>query len=112
MKPTRDALTVLASLEDGVLKTDLSNELANTLETLNNLSENSPKSRIKGSFILKLDIMVEAGVATLQASISTKLPKLPRSRSIRWVGDNGTLSTEHPNQANLFDGPRPVDNVA
>lgn len=112
MKPTRDALTVLASLEDGALKTDLSSELTNTLVALNSLSENARKARIKGTVTLKLDIILEAGVATLQASISTKVPKLPRRPSIRWVNEDGSVTTEHPNQANLFDGPRPVENVA
>jgi len=108
MKQTKDALAVLATLEDGALKADLSSEFTNTLVALNSLSENAPKARIKGNVTLKLDILLEAGVATLQASISTKVPKLPRRPSIRWVTEDGAVTTEHPDQAGLFDGPRVV----
>lgn len=55
---------------------------------------------------------MQDGVATLQADITSKLPKLQRRPSIRWVGEDGSVTTEHPNQTSLFEGPRPVDNVA
>lgn len=112
MKATNDALIVLSTLEDGALKADFSKELTTVLASLNSLSENSPKSTLKGSLTLKLNISMQDGVATLQADITSKLPKIPRRSSIRWVEEDGSVTTEHPNQTSLFEGPRAVDSVA
>lgn len=106
MKRIRDAQTIIGMLEDGEVAAELSKEITETLAKLKVLSGDRPKSKIKGSVTLKLSIEVEAGTATIGADIDSKRPKPVRGSSFYWVLDDGSLSTEHPQQTDMFAGPR------
>ncbi len=106
MKRIRDAQTIIGSLEHGEAAAELSKEITETLAKLKDLAGNRPKNKVKGSVTLKIDIEVEAGTATITADISSKRPKPLRGSSFFWVLDDGSLSTEHPQQTDMFSGPR------
>ena len=55
---------------------------------------------------LTIDLEVEGAAATITADITSKRPKPERGSSFYWVMDDGALSTEHPQQINMFSGPR------
>lgn len=106
MKRIRDAQTIIGSLEHGDAAQELSTEITETLAKLKELAGNRPKNKVKGSVTLKIEIEVEAGTATITADISSKRPKPLRGSSFFWVLDDGSLSTEHPQQEDMFAGPR------
>jgi len=107
MKRIRDAQTIIGMLEGGELAQALSGDITETLTKLRALSDaQGHKAKIKGKVVLTLDFEVEAGSVTVLAGIDTKVPKAPRSSSFYWVTEDGALSTEHPQQTDMFGGPR------
>lgn len=108
MKRIRDAQTILGALEDGQASVDLGREITDTLAALKEQAGNRPKAKVKGKVTLTLDIEVEGGSATITAEIASKRPKPVRGSSFYWVLDDGSLSTEHPQQISMFGGPQEV----
>lgn len=107
MKRIRDAQTIIGMLEGGELAAQLSSDITETLAKLKDLGEvMGKKAKVKGKVVLALDFEMEAGAVTVSASIDTKVPKAPRGTSYYWVLDDGSLSTEHPQQTDMFAGPR------
>jgi len=106
MKRIRDAQTIIGALENGEAAAELSKEITETLAALKEQGGGRPKAKVKGSVTLKLDIEVEGNSATITADIQSKRPKPVRGSSFYWVLDDGSLSTEHPQQMNMFNGPR------
>lgn len=108
MKIIRDGQTLIGALEVGELNKDFSDKLHETLNELNSMSADNPKVQFKGAITLKLALTVAGGMVTINTDIATKLPRRPRRSSTYWVTDNGQLSTEHPQQQDIFSGPRDV----
>ena len=106
MKKIRDAQTIIGLVEGGQLAHDFSREITDTLAKLKELSGDRPKVKIKGHASLKLAFELENGAVTIVAEIDSKTPKAPRGSSFYWVTDDGSLSTEHPQQTDMFAGPR------
>lgn len=106
MKRIRDAQTIIGMLEGGELNAAFSAEITATLAKLKEFSGDNPKKTWKGGVTLKLAFEVEAGAVTVSADIEAKTPKQPRARSFYWITDDGALSTEHPQQTDMFAGPR------
>lgn len=106
MKRIRDSQIILGALEGGETAAALTKEITETLAELKELAGNRPKNKVKGKVTLTLDIQVEAGTATITADIASKRPKPIRGSSFYWVLDDGSLSTEHPQQTDMFAGPR------
>jgi hypothetical protein len=106
MKKIRDGQTIIGILEGGQLAADFGSEVTETLAKLKDLSGDRPKNKFKGSVTLKVGFEVEGGAVTIDCAIETKTPKAPRSSSFFWVLDDGSLSTEHPQQTDMFAGPR------
>lgn len=107
MKKIRDAQTIIGMLEGGELAQALSGDITETLTKLKSLSDTmGRKAKVKGKVTLTLDFEVEAGSVNVQAGIDTKVPKAPRGSSFYWITDDGSLSTEHPQQTDMFSGPR------
>ncbi|MDB5582791.1 MAG: hypothetical protein JWR80_7967 [Bradyrhizobium sp.] len=102
MKTIRDAQILIGMLEQGELNQELSAELNRDLAYLAEMSEENRKATYKGSLTLKLDIEVENGVVHISGNIDSKLPKKPRRSSLFWVTEDGQLSTEHPQQHDMF----------
>jgi hypothetical protein len=107
MKKIRDAQIIIGMLEGGELANQLSADITETLTKLKDLGEvMGRKSKVKGKVTLALEFEMENGAVTVTAGIETKVPKAPRGTSFYWVTDDGSLSTEHPQQTDMFAGPR------
>lgn len=113
MKRIRDAQTIIGMLEGGELAAQLSTDITETLARLKELGDvMGRKAKVKGKVTLALDFEMEAGAVTVAAAIETKVPKAPRGTSYYWVTDDGSLSTEHPQQTDMFAGPRETRRAA
>lgn len=108
MKKIRDAQTIIGMLEDGEVAAALGTEITETLAKLKELCAGNPKAKVKGSVSLKINLAVEGPTVTIDAEIDSKRPKPVRGSSFYWVMDDGSLSTEHPQQTDMFSG-RPRD---
>jgi len=106
MKIIPNSQALIGMLEGGELNVDLTQKLDETLAELGTLSDDNPKVAHKGSLTLKLDFSVANGMVTINADIATKTPKRTRRSTAYWITDSGKLSTEHPQQHDMFSGPR------
>lgn len=106
MKRIRDAATIIGLLEGGEVAQALGAEITETIQTLRERSDQRGKVKVNGSVTLTLSIEVEGLSASIIADIASKRPKAPRGSSFFWALDDGSLSTEHPQQGDLFAGPR------
>lgn len=109
MKKIRDAQTIIGMLEDGQLAQDLGREMVETLAKLKELAGDNPKKGVKGSVTLKIEFDLKHNSVEVDCHIDLKRPKPVRGTSFYWVMDDGSLSTEHPQQTDMFAGPRGVD---
>ena len=107
MKRIRDAQTILSLQEGGQLLTDLGTEITNVTAKLQEMAT-TPKKKVKGRVSLSLNFEVQDGVLSIEADIASKLPKEARRSTLFWVLGDGSLSTEHPQQQDMFAGPREV----
>lgn len=92
---------LVSTLEDGSLNADLTKQIGEIVETLNNhvLSfGGSPSATLK----LKIDVKLKGGVMQITASNDITLPKSPRSQSIMWTDANGQLCQQNPRQRDMF----------
>lgn len=103
----RDLATMLGFVDRGNVIREANQKFAEALSTLNDLSAESPKEKIKGKVTLEVDIVVLNGVATVSAGVKVKVPEPPRGNSMFWLTEDG-LSLEHPQQLDIFK-PRGVD---
>jgi hypothetical protein len=108
MKLIRDSQTIIGALEGGEVAAELSTAITGALKHLKELCGNRPKAKAKGKVSLILHLDVEQSTVTVEAEIAQTLPKKPRGSSFYWVTDDGALSTEHPQQTDMFAGPRGV----
>ncbi|MCP1200090.1 hypothetical protein [Notoacmeibacter sp. MSK16QG-6] len=106
MKIIREPQVLIGMLEEGELAESMKRELAETLTALSDAA--GPKGKATGHVSLKLNLKVEAGMVTISADLASKRPKEERRASIYWVTEDGALSTQHPRQTDMFDGPREV----
>lgn len=106
MKKIRQATDIIGVIERGDVNADLTVEIESVLKTLQDLAP--PKGKVKGSVKLTLNFSVESNSVEVEASIDTKLPKRQRGKSFYFLTQDAQLSTEHPQQENMFDGPREV----
>lgn len=106
MKRIRDAQTIIGALEGGEAAAELSKAIVDTLAALKELTGGRPKAKAKGSVTLRLNLEVEGSSATITVDIDSKRPKPVRGSSFYFVLDDGSLSTEHPQQISMFSGPR------
>lgn len=106
MKLIRESTTIIGALERGEVAIELSNVLAAALKHLKELCGNRPKAKAKGKVSLVLHLDVEQQTVSIEAEIKQDLPKKSRGSSFYWVTDDGALSTEHPQQTDMFSGPR------
>jgi hypothetical protein len=104
MKRIRDAQTIIGMLEGGEVSADLSKEITETLAAMRERA--GSKGKVSGSVSLKIKFDMEGNTTSISVDIESKRPKPQRGNSFYWVLDDGSLSTEHPQQMNMFAGPR------
>lgn len=103
MPVIRDANTLVGYLNRGEIVRELSKAIAETLVTLKEYSDQAgPKAKIKGKVSLVVDLVVHDGMVDIGADIAAKTPKRPRGETVFWLTPEGELSTEHPNQNDMF----------
>lgn len=98
----RDLNTLVGMIDRGQLIRDGNEKLADVLATLTELSAESPKKKVKGKVVLTVDIEVVNGVATISAEVRSKKPEPERGSSLFWLTPDGDLTTEHPQQIDMF----------
>ncbi len=96
----RDATQVVGMLEGGDLAAALTEELQAVIEKCRDAA--GPKTAAKGSVTLKLDISVQGVQIELSGDITAKAPKLKRGSTMYFLAADGSISTEHPKQADMF----------
>lgn len=105
MKRIRDSQTIIGMLEGGEFAVALSTEITETLAKLKDLAEGrGPKNKVKGSVTLKFNFEVDGSSVQIACDIDSKRPKPVRGKSFYWLMDDGSLSTEHPQQTEMFGG--------
>jgi hypothetical protein len=106
----RDAQALLGMLESGDLNSEMTETVEGVLKKLSELSTDRPQATFKGEVSLKIKFAVKNGMVDIDAEIPPpKLPKLPRKTSVYFLTEEGRLSTEHPQQRDMFPGPREID---
>lgn len=108
MKKIRDSVQIIGMLERGDTAQALSDEIAAALIKIQDCA--SDRKSAKGSVTLTLNISVEGSNVQIEADIKSKLPKTKRGTSFYFMTSDGALSTEHPQQVDMF-GPRDRDAV-
>jgi hypothetical protein len=106
MAKIRDASTLIGMIESGELAADLSTEITDTLAAMEANRAGRKKAKVTGSVTLKLKFTNEAGGTTIDVDLDSKRPKKVRESTYLFVDADGTLSTEHPKQTDMFNGPR------
>lgn len=102
----REASILLGALEGGELNRSISHELATVLRELHTMSTEDIKKTFKGEVDIRISLAAENGSVTISSEVKSKTPKRPRARTFYWITEDGALSTEHPQQTDMFKGPR------
>lgn len=106
MKIVREPQALIGMLEGGEFVRKLQDELTDTLKRVSETA--GPKGKATGSLTIKLALKVEAGMVTITPELTAKKPKEEFGSSVFWVTEEGELSTQHPRQSDMFDGPREI----
>lgn len=106
MAKIRDAATLLGMLDHGDISTNLSDEIRDTLAAMEAHRAGRKKTSVTGSVTLKIKFKNEDGGVVIDADIESKRPKKVRGSTYLFVDSEGVLSTEHPQQTDMFNGPR------
>jgi len=97
----RSFAVLLGELEDGVLLNDLTEEVKNITQELEQVSIRKGGQAVKGSLTLKLNVVAKDGTIEIVPDLATKTPTMSRRRSIFWRGKDGLLVRSDPNQPDL-----------
>lgn len=105
MSIVREGTQMVGMIDDG----DLAREFTEEFQKVNAAVREAagPKGKAKGSITLKIDIEAAGGTVTFSGEVVPKAPKKKRGSSMYWVMPDGSISTEHPQQMNMF--PRDVN---
>lgn len=103
MKRISQATEIIGMIERGDLNADLSKVICDVLTQLQDQA--SEKRKVKGEVKLTLKFEVQGKSVEIEPTIDFKVPKPVRAKSIYFVTE-GALSLDHPNQEDMFRGPR------
>jgi hypothetical protein len=112
MAKIRDASTLIGMIESGELTNDLFQEITDTLAAMEANRAGRKKAKVTGSVTLKIKFTNEGGGSTIDVELDSKRPKKVRESTYLFVDADGTLSTEHPQQTDMFKGPREISPAA
>ncbi len=96
----RDATQVIGMLERGDLAAALTEKLQEVIDAVRDAA--GPKTTAKGSLTLRIDVAVQGVQITLEGDIASKTPKIKRAATVYFLSPDGSISTEHPQQAEMF----------
>jgi len=96
----RDATQILAMLERGEFATAVTEKLQEVIDACRDAA--TPKVTSKGSITIKLNVEVQGVQITFYGEVDGKTPKVARGSSIYFLAPDGSISTEHPQQMDMF----------
>lgn len=102
MAKIRDINTLMGMLDRGHVIREANGQLGELLAGLNDLNGDAPKKAVKGSLTIKVEVELKDGVATIAASVEKKLPKCAPGSGLFWLDKDGDITTEHPQQDDMF----------
>lgn len=105
----RECTQIIGMIERGDAAHDLTVEIEKVLLALQDAA--GPKTAAKGSVTLALKFEVVGQNLTIEADITSKTPKKKRAQSMYFLTKDAKISTEHPQQINMF-GPRDADRAS
>lgn len=98
---TWDFGVLLASIADGELRDEATDELHDLVEKLHERASASARN-VKGTLTITLDVKVSSnGMLTIEPNVGSKLPRKVRKDTPFWVGKHG-LTQDNPKQQKLF----------
>ncbi|WP_431860224.1 hypothetical protein [Azospirillum sp.] len=112
VNPADEARTfpqLLATLEDGELSNDLTDQIRDIVARLHDVYANQGGTP-KASLTLKIDFKLDSGVIETKADTKVALPKQVRRKTVLYATPGNNLTRQNPKQAELF--PRPVRDVS
>ena len=107
MAKIRDLNTLMGMLDRGHVIREANGQLSELLQVLSEMGSEEPKKNFKGSLNIKVEVALKDGVATISATVEKKVPKRTPGAGLFWVDGDGELTTEHPQQDDMFK-PRDV----
>lgn len=96
----RDVTQLIGMMERGDLAAALNEELREVITGCQDAA--GGKGTAKGKLSLVLAVEVKGDTLTLEGEIVSKPPKIKRRSSTYFVGANGEILTEHPQQVDMF----------
>ena len=93
-------LAFLAEQQGGVLAAELSKELRDLTEAIEDHFDHY-RGKVEGGLAISFKITLEGGVYRVDAQYASKRPKAPAASTIMWLGNDGNLATSNPKQLNL-----------
>lgn len=93
---------MLGLLSRGEFSRRLDEELSNAVEAL----EEMPADKGKAVITVQVVLNYELGRIDVDPSVKVKLPETARFMKTPFWALDGQLSVEHPNQIDMFPGPR------
>lgn len=101
MPKIRDFPQVLGLIDGGELVADANQHLTDLMEHLYSMPR-GPKDKVKGEITLSLKVQLEGDHVEIAPEIKVKKPIKPRARGFFFALSDGSLSTEHPRQIDMF----------
>jgi len=105
MKKISEWTTVMKLMENGKFAPEFSDFIKTTINELHTQSEEMDGAKIKGSVTLKLNFEIADNSLKISTAMDSKVPKRPRRPSHFFVIQGGEVSTEHPQQHDMFMRP-------
>ncbi|OJU12732.1 MAG: hypothetical protein BGN85_08680 [Alphaproteobacteria bacterium 64-11] len=96
---------MLGLLSRGEFSRRLDEELSNVVDAFDTMAADSGKAEIT----VKITLKYELGRIDIDPSVKVKLPETARFMKTPFWAVDGALSVEHPNQIDMFPGPRSRD---
>lgn len=97
---SRSFASLIATLEDGDLSNDLSDQVREIVAALNDAVANQG-GKPKGTLVLKLDFVLDSGVIETKADVKVTKPKQNRRKTVMYATPGNHLSRKNPKQQEL-----------
>lgn len=96
----RSFLTFLAEQQSGALVSELSKELRDITEAIEEQFDQF-RGKVTGSLTINVKLTLEKGIYRVDIEYASRRPRAPAASTIMWLGRDGNLNTQNPNQLNL-----------
>jgi hypothetical protein len=93
-------LVFLADQQNGVVINELSRELRDLVEAIENHFEHF-RGKVSGSLSVSFKLTLENGVYRVDTTYTSSRPKAPPAGTIMWLGRDGNLAAQNPRQLSM-----------